>query len=278
MFDLIQAWNPIFVFSMGTDNPVTDLIAEFTTLVFMSVGLTCPVSEAQILIRLGRMDEDTEKEYLEVLGKEQKQIFLEDKIPVTAEKSDISLKREDFGLPLESFLIAIVGNRLDKEIDQEFVRTMKTLLETHENIAFVIIGDVVELKNYFKDEKYQDKIFYLGYCTDLMATYGMIDLYLNPNRAGGGFSSSMALTAGVPVITLPNCDVAYNVGTEFVVSNDEEMIAEVSKYLQDFEYYNYKKQCAEKISEKNSVEKLELYVKNILDKVLPCIEEETKAC
>ena len=111
-----------------------------------------------------------------------------------------------------------------------------------------------------------------------MATYGMIDLYLNPNRAGGGFSSSMALTAGVPVITLPNCDVAYNVGTEFVVSNDEEMIAEVSKYLQDFEYYNYKKQCAEKISEKNSVEKLELYVKNILDKVLPCIEEETKAC
>lgn len=271
MFQLIQAWNPIFVFSIGTANPIVDLISNFTTLAFLGLELSCPVSKAQILVRLGKMDEVTEEEYVKDLNPDQKQIFLEEKIPVLTEKSERQLRRQDYGLPESNFLIALVGNRLDLEIDLEFIQIMKNILDKLDSIAFVVIGNVSKLQNFFEEEQYKNRIFYLGFCEDLMATYGMLDLYLNPKRGGGGFSSAMALTAGIPVVTLPNCDVSYNVGDTFTVSDTEIMEKEICRYAEDKDFYHNRQKYALEFSKKNSVEKLEIYVSNIVKNILNSI-------
>lgn len=80
---------------------------------------------------------------------------------------------------------------------------------------------------------YGKRIHFLGYCMDLPGTYRALHLYLNPRRLGGGWSSAMALMAGLPVVTLPACDVAYNVGGEFTVTTEEEMVDAVIRYASD---------------------------------------------
>lgn len=278
MLDFIYEWNPMCVLELGAVNPIVDLTSDFTTLVSMPMGIACPVSEGELLIRLGRMDEKTETEYLNVLDKKQTQIFIDEKIPVLTEKSQQIFTRKDLGLPENDFLIAIVGNRLDEEIDTTFIGVMKQIWEKYENASFVIIGDVSELPFYFNEEIYTNRIFYLGFCSNLMATYNVIDLYLNPKRAGGGFSSAMALTAGVPVVTLPDCDVAYNVGEAFIVADIEKMIAEVHRYINDTDFYNCQKAYAEQLSQKNSMDKMEQYVKSIMDKITVHMSEEKTQC
>ncbi len=82
-------------------------------------------------------------------------------------------------------------------------------------------------------DEYRNRIFYLGFCPDLQGVFGTMDLYLNPRRAGGGWSSAIALMAGVPVLTLPDCDVAYNVGEKFVVQDFAALKATAARYITD---------------------------------------------
>ena len=105
-----------------------------------------------------------------------------------------------------------------------------------------------------------------------MGVYGILDLYINPKRSGGGFSGAMALAAGVPVITLPDCDVAYNVGEEFTVDGYPSMVDTVCRYIEDSEFYAEKQKTAEKIAEQNSDDKMIAYVKKTIDGIMQCME------
>ena len=71
----------------------------------------------------------------------------------------------------------------------------------------------------------------MGYCTDLKGVVGALDLYLNPDRLGGGWSSAIALYAGIPVVTFEKGDVAYNVSEKFVVRDYKEMYEVIRKYV-----------------------------------------------
>lgn len=274
MFSLIHAWNPLFVFDLGTANPVVDLVKKFTTLVSMGMSIACPISEGAILIRLDKADEESEREYAEAIGENQLQLFMEEKFPVIVEHSQNSHTRTELSLPEEKFLIAVVGNRLDTEIDNEFVQVMRAIVEKVPNAAFAIIGEVHQIKKYFEDEVFHERIYYLGYCKDLTGTYEILDLYINPKRKGGGFSSAMALIAKLPVVTLPDCDVAYNCGEEFVVRDYEEMIDTVCLYAENKNFYAEKKKCAQAYKEKNTDEKLVQYVEKMLDSIIKTIEEK----
>lgn len=273
MLDLIYEYNPIFVFAIAIINPVVDLVSDFTTLAVLSASLQCPVNEGQVLVRLGKMDSKAEENYLSALQTNQKQVFIESKIPVWVENSDLHLARKDNGLPENKFLIAVVGNRLNREIDDEFMKIIQAILDGRENIAFVFIGKADEIVAYLKRTEYQDQIYYIGFRPDLMAVYEMIDLYLNPIRSGGGFSSSMALMAQVPVVTLPGCDVAYNVGDEFIVKEKKDIVPLVFRYADDREFYNQKKKCADQVVKRNTTEKLKSYVQSVMDGILMFMED-----
>jgi len=48
---------------------------------------------------------------------------------------------------------------------------------------------------------------FVGYCDDILALMELFDLYVNPNRMGGGFSVIEAFEKGVPGVYLPKGDV-----------------------------------------------------------------------
>lgn len=268
MIDLIYAWNSFFVLAIGVINPIVDLIGKFTSIVVRPVSNKCPVSEAEILFIPTKWTNELEIEYTKIISKNQKLIFMEEKMPIVIEKSQNSYTREEKGLPDDKFLIAIVGNRLDEEIDMDFIIMCKRIIEKVSKVAFVVVGNVEKVKTYFSSDKiFNNHVFYLGYCTDLVGIYGILDLYLNPRRGGGGYSSVMALKAGIPVVSLPKCDVAENVGEEYVVNDYFEMEDIVYRYIRDVEFYKEKSLLAYKKMEKSTDYEMEQYVKKMIDKI-----------
>lgn len=245
MLTLIQAWNPLFVYSYGLGNVIGDLCKNITTLVHEDMqAIECPVSEGQILVRILKGDEEYEKMVLQSLSEHQSQLWIPQNFPVYFDGNGKDISRKELGLPEEQFLIAIVGNRLETEIDEEFVQIMKNIMKEYSCTAFVFIGAAGKLEKYFIDTMVEDRVFYLGFQQDLVSVYEVMDLYLNPKRMGGGYSSIMALHASLPVVTLPECDVAYNVGEEFVVSDYGQMFQTVGRYIEDTSFRKEKEMHA----------------------------------
>ena len=274
MLTSIQEWNPAFVLGVGVVNPILELVSDFTSVASMSLSINCPISDSEILFRFARRDEQTEQEYSEALNPDQSQIFMEHALPVNAvgQKGGI-YTREELGLPKDKFVIVIVGNRLDREIDLKFAELMKSVLTENPGSVFAVIGTVTEVQGYFEGTEYQNRVFYLGYCPDLLGTYGVMDLYLNPERTGGGWSSAMALMAKVPVVTLPDCDVAYNVGEKFIVSDYMEMKTVINRYMTDWDYMEEMKKYAAECGAENTEEKMIKYVQSMVDGIHTVLED-----
>lgn len=273
MLSAIYEYNPLFVLQLGVINPVADLIGQFTTTASKAMSSACPVTEADILLRTGRKSAEEERGYNECLGTHQKQLFLEDTFPLSFEESENKPSRSNLKLPGDMFLIAIVGNRLDQELDKEFAQMAAELLQKNQKIAFVFIGVVDAARGYFAGDEFQNHIYYLGYCPDLIGVYGTLNLYLNPKRHGGGVSAVMAMFADLPVVTLPDCDVAFNVGSDFIVSDYEQMVQEVLRYVEDSSYYKKQKQCARERALHHTESAQIQYVSGIVDRITQIIDE-----
>ena len=176
-------------------------------------------------------------------------------------------------IPEEKFLIGVVGNRLDEEIDSEFVNVLENITSDNENVIFIFIGRVNLVKKLLEKLETKNKIIYLGFRKDLMQVYGLLDLYLNPKRIGGGFSSSMALQADLPVVTLPDCDVAFNVGEDFCVDDYDEMVKIVKAYATDKMFYQKMKEKVKENKKRYSEQMLVEYVDEMISKIICCMEE-----
>ena len=264
MLRMIHLFNPMCVIDMGARLPITDLCIDFTRVVAFPLSIQCPVSGANLLLRLGRTDATLEEEYLQALESHQKQVFLERAIPVVFKEDESNVTRTDLGIREDSFLIALVGNRLAQEIDSAFIQILMRILQTQPSIEIVIIGDSAELEGMFSDTIFMDRIHFAGYQENLMAAYKLVDLYVNPFRKGGGFSSKIALFAQVPVVTLPDCDVAYNAGPDFVVSHDAYADT-IIRYASDPDYYSQMKRLTEKFDIREQQEEMKEFVQYVLE-------------
>ena len=265
MLQKIYQYNPLFVLNMGVNNPISDLPHFFTTVVARDMSTQVPVSEADIVILGGSCIE--EDEAIKELDWSQKQIVMEQKFPVIVNKSDHIFTRRELNLPEDKFLVCIVGNRLDKEVDKNFICYMQSILSKSPKIDFVIIGDTERLQSKFSQTIYETRVHFLGFCKDLIGVYHILDLYLNPKRLGGGWSSAIALQAGLPVVTLPNCDVAYNVSENFIVSNERKMVETVLRYASDEQYYKKQADMARICCARESEEQSIAYITELLNKV-----------
>ena len=84
----------------------------------------------------------------------------------------------------------------------------------------------------------------------------------------------MAIKAGIPVITLPECDVAFNVGPDFCVSSISEMGERLIQYCKDKNYY---KEHCEKIATKYvdiDDERNKQAVSKLIDEICNIIKSE----
>jgi len=127
------------------------------------------------------------------------------------------MSRADAGIPEGAFACAVVGNRLDEEVTDEFVALLEEMIDRAPRALVLFAGGVEHLPGRLARSRHAGAMRCLGYVDDIRGLLALCDLFLNPARTGGGGSAAPALADGVPPITLPVGDVASVVGPFFTV-------------------------------------------------------------
>lgn len=144
--------------------------------------------------------------------------------------------RKDIGVSDESFLLVVVGARLDNEVTNEFLQMLEEVIEKNMYVGFFGNFSTYETKIQ-RFPILKSKSQYFGMCDDILSRMELCDLYINPIRTGGGTSCVEAMFKGVPVVTVDYGDVAVNAGKDFCVKDYHEMKKQIRHYYNDEKYY-----------------------------------------
>lgn len=240
----IHDWKPLCVWYVGGNSFWHDVCTHFITTISMPCTANYSASEADVLVSYMRTEgESLEEARRYILQRGQKTVDI--KTGRVYEKLPEVYRREDYGIPADSFLIAIVGNRLEDELSKEFLNLMEQLARKNSHIYYVIIGPYSKR---VESKLLEGRMVFLGFRKDLLNVLEMTDLFLNPPRKGGGGGAARAQAVGKPVLSLKYCDVAAISGEEFCCDTLEEMDAIIDNYSTDRDYYN---KMAQKAMEKH---------------------------
>ncbi|MGL5694845.1 MAG: glycosyltransferase [Peptostreptococcaceae bacterium] len=212
--------NPKFIISIGGSNLLADLCNNFMDVYTFGTNSEMPIAKTKYLVNFCN-----EKNIIKNKIR-QNQFFIG--IPngfygLKYNKDELYTK-EQFGIKKDLFLISVVGNRLSIEITDEFIEMIKNILSENENAGMVIIGSynksIIENK---VPSNIHDRIYSVGYINNLYGVLNLTDLYLNPNRKGGGYSALYSIMCNKPVLSLDRGDVASYLSDYFKVKDYEEM-------------------------------------------------------
>lgn len=110
-------------------------------------------------------------------------------------------KLTHYNIPTESFVIVSVGARLSYELDQEIVDNVIQLLDRNKDMYWIVVGDGA-VSRFFSGKRKHGRVKVVEYEEDIMALYELCDVFLNPDRIGGGYSIKFAMQQGVVVVAL----------------------------------------------------------------------------
>ena len=236
IISLINNIKPEYVLSIGTGSMLADLCAYSIPCAEMALTFSkLPHTENCIPI-LGRKMDDEEKKALD-------RDIIESRFTFELKEQKNRFSRQQFGIPKDRFVLVIVGIRLDYEITGKF---LEMLDETCKNDMYVVIAGVYDNYNQVV-QKYnglRQNSKFIGYCDDILALMEICDLYVNPDRVGGGFSIIEAFYQGTPGVYLKRGDVYTSGGDEFSVDTIDEMYSTIMKYKDDKEFYSMRSRDA----------------------------------
>lgn len=258
LLNTIHEVKPGYILSIS-DNIFSDLADKIVPVYSLSTSADMPRRHTKYR-SLYRNLTDYEKHWMEIYGYNNNSLIntcFSFNLPV--QKNHYS--REEYGIPQDAFCMAVVGNRLDQELDDDFIKILLKVLENEKNYIF-FIGKFDYEKMVNDNQMFKKKTTWLSYADDLLAVLELCDLYVNPKRLGGGTSAVFAMSLGKPVITLNYGDVSLNSGESFCVDDFEGMINSINKYIQDYAYYeamsNLAKKRAKEVTDVNAIMRMQI--------------------
>jgi hypothetical protein len=270
----IYALKPFCVWYMGNLTLFADLFCNLTTVLAMPFTNGYAISEAPFMLSYLNSHSD-EIEIMEHYLSERNQIPVPYTLEVPFKLSEKKYGREEFQLKAEAFVIAIVGNRLDSEITEEFIAFLKRLMILEPRVVLAFIGPYAGEK-FQTDPLFDDRIKCFGFQEDLIGILGIMDLFLNPPRQGGATGAVYSMAVGVPAVTLEHCDVANFVDAEDICANEEDMLQHIIKYINDPIYYKRRSGDVTKILEKMNQDSFIKNTEQMLNHVNSLIELQEK--
>lgn len=234
VLELVNREKPLCVFHIGSEGFRHDIYSKITTLISMPCKDGYMVSEAQVLVSYMNSNSRYNKEAQEYATKHNQVIKNISACGTLKNDSGNAFTKEDFDIPENAFAIAFVGNRLKAELSTEFINMLIDLGRKKEEIYFVFIGDE---PTGCLTEEFDSRVRYLGYQSELVETMRAMDLFANPVRKGAAGGATCSLQAGVPVVTLRDCDVHANVGEIFACDDLNHMKEQIIRYVEDEGFY-----------------------------------------
>ena len=224
ILNTIITLRPSFILSLGHSNVTPDLCAKFVTVATMPFGTDLPRAASNLFI-LPRKRRSDDADFMRQWQITEEQI-VETQYTFRLPERSATLTRADLGLPPDAYVIAVVGNRLDEEINDEFAAGLADFLQAMPQAFVAFMGTIRSygpLRQHYP--VLAKRSLFLGHQKDISAVYECCDAYLNPPRYGGGSSAAFALAAGLPVFTRNSGDVANIVGPRFVFESFREIQA-----------------------------------------------------
>jgi glycosyltransferase involved in cell wall biosynthesis len=155
-----------------------------------------------------------------------------------------AVSREDLALPGDGFVFAVIGNRLDNEVDARFLDLLETIV-AHPRAHIAMMGKFNDFDRVMAQRpKLKGRVSFLGYRDDILSVLRVCDACLNPDRTGGGRSGAYALHVGLPVLSLPRGDVASIVGPQDCCADYAEMSAQAVRLIDDADWREQRRAAA----------------------------------
>jgi len=218
-----EAFNPTLILSQGEFNIVGDLLAKRFPTVCLPTARTEPISAAHVYIDFAGYYDQLEIVRHGLLNHEPMVRQLPPLLEVAPATRTFS--RAAYGLKDDQFVFAVVGNRLKHDIDKRFEQVLLDLLRQANQCVVFFVGSTGLSWQSDKLLAFKGRLFFTTQEPDLTGLYTICDAFLNPNRSGGGNSAVIAVHAGLPILTLPRCDVAGVIGDENALENDAKLVA-----------------------------------------------------
>ncbi|WP_026491349.1 hypothetical protein [Butyrivibrio sp. XPD2002] len=229
----IYGMRPEFIWQINGLPRMDQIWRSMTTYAAMPVTHGLEVSDAHLLARYQAGDILPETtEYVKACRQETI-YFKMTGFGYKEETTEDKYTKKAFGIPEDAFTIGVIGNRIEREVTEEFRQVMISIAEQSPRAHFVFIGPF-EQKLPDILEKRSTR---LGYRKDFLSALQIIDLFINPKRSGGAGGATRAMRIGIPVTTLADSDVASFAGDDFICKDYEEMISDVLHYITDPDYY-----------------------------------------
>lgn len=252
----LYEWKPLCMWHIGGTSFCHDIYRQMITVLSMPCSDGYSVSEAPVLVSyMQSASVEMQKTINHIEQSGQKMINIQ------AATKHIEVQKEykksDFGMPEDAFVICVAGNRLINEISAEFEEMIEGAAIQTDRIYVAVIGNCE--KKFFKNIG-KERVKYLGFRKDLVDVMNVTDLLVNPPRKGGGGSAIRAFSLGIPVVTLPYCDVANVTGEEFCCEDLSGMQEMIHRYETDAAFYSDRqKKAREKYEQRLSVNNAQNY-------------------
>lgn len=244
-FEKVCAYNPeaVFYYNGESSCMTYNLVKYFPVINVMTIQMgSCAEYHILAAVNKNRMLE-MDRSYKFIEDKEriqQSPLFF---VPPNTYKI---ISREDLQIEEDAFVLITVGNRLQYEIKDDFVNAVCDVL-VRNNFVWILVG--CSCLQYVS-ENYQNmlekkKIRFVSYEEDLCALYKICDVYLNPQRVGGGTSVAWAMFEKLPVLTIRQVasDGFAWVGEELAIGEGyQNMMQELLRLYRDDTYRECQKE------------------------------------
>lgn len=226
---IIYELKPEYVLSIGTGSILADLISYVVPCAEMALTFSTLPHTINCIPIIGRKLTDQERKLIE-------RDVIESRFTFELKEQKESFTRKQFNIPDNKFVIVIVGIRLDYEITNVFLKMLSKACEYGIYVIFAGIYD--NYSNQIKNYLYlSENSKFIGYCNDMLALMEICDLYVNPDRVGGGFSVIEAFSKGKPGVYLKKGDVFTAGGDDFAVDTLDDMYNTILRYKEDKGFY-----------------------------------------
>lgn len=263
IIDEINRFNPDVIYSTSDLSVTREILYPYFPTIFFSHGEYNFSTLADYYIFDGELKKNFENinKKFEFFDEEK---IIEIRTGVDFEPKHRIIDKREYSIYKNDFVAITVGNRLDVDLDEEFIDMICSIIIKYNDIKWCIVGGkkINYIEKKYKDLVLNEKIVFIDYEEDLSNLYGMCDIYVDPLRNGGGMSIALAMKLGLPCLVFnESTHGSMWVGEENCFQSIEDYLNE---FIKLYENEIYRKNRSEIMKSRLELFSYSTFINNLL--------------